>query len=181
MCPQNFGFIVPPAYIENSLIDGHCRQVFYYAHHTFLALFLAVLWHAPSAWYYIVPGLAMWVLDVVLRFCEVCRPVTVLSLGVEAGIVKMEYLVNGIPLKHTMGQFVFINVPEISLVRVFIGPQRIYAISYRGLNKQCSHSMPSVGVPPLHHFERPRRRLDLPPHPEDGRRRDVHGASGSTR
>ena len=63
--------------------------VFYFAHHTFLALFLAILWHAPSAWYYILPGLALWCVDHAVRFCNACRRVKVLQFQVQRDIISL--------------------------------------------------------------------------------------------
>ena len=42
-------------------------ELFYYAHHAYLALFGAVLWHAASAWYFVGVGLALWIVDRCLR------------------------------------------------------------------------------------------------------------------
>ena len=67
-------------------------EVFYFAHHAFLALFLAVLWHAPSAWYYVMPGLLLWAIDHAVRFANACRAVKVTTFGFENGVITLKYL-----------------------------------------------------------------------------------------
>ncbi|CAM9993210.1 unnamed protein product, partial [Choristocarpus tenellus] len=43
-------------------------EVFYYAHHFFMVVWLVMLWHATSAWYYIVASITLWVFDRAVRF-----------------------------------------------------------------------------------------------------------------
>jgi len=42
-------------------------EVFYYAHHTFLALWISTLWHGNSSWYYMIGGLTLWMVDRTIR------------------------------------------------------------------------------------------------------------------
>lgn len=42
-------------------------ELFYYAHHCFLAIYAVALWHAASAWYYMLGGLAHYMFDHALR------------------------------------------------------------------------------------------------------------------
>lgn len=47
-------------------------ELFYYSHYYFMVVWIVMLWHAASAWYYIVASLSLWVLDRAIRFsrCE---------------------------------------------------------------------------------------------------------------
>jgi predicted ferric reductase len=104
--------------------------VFYFAHFSFLALIGATLWHAPSAWYYLLPGIVLYMCDQAVRFTKQSKLVKVSQFKFEEGIIFLGYQVelnqrvdddnfnekNFKPLKHSLGQYVFLNVPEISLL-----------------------------------------------------------------
>jgi len=127
-------------------------ELFYWAHHIFLIFFIAMLWHATMAWYYILGGLVLWIIDGIIRLqsslqhnvivheCkQMTTDVTLLSYTIHPsslfiapstlsfssfisqfmntslplrapGIETLE----GSPLQCKMGQYVFINIPEIS-------------------------------------------------------------------
>lgn len=110
-------------------------EVFYFAHFSFLPLVLAVLWHAPSAWAYLLPGLLLLCLDHAVRLAHACRPVTVAEFASEGGVVVLRYAMgqgdghrdgqrdgmqDGSALRcflgASMGQYVFLNVPAVSLL-----------------------------------------------------------------
>ena len=55
-------------------------ELFYFTHFASMVLFLATLWHAASAWYFILPGLALWAFDHGIRFTKGCVQVDLLSM-----------------------------------------------------------------------------------------------------
>jgi predicted ferric reductase len=101
-------------------------ELFYYAHHFFLAVFIVVLWHATTSWCYILGGLVLYVFDRMIRFTRACSVVMLQELKVESdqNVVKLSYLIESggsgpwsgkfTPLTHEIGQYCFINVPKIS-------------------------------------------------------------------
>lgn len=48
-------------------------ELFYWSHFLSMVLFAATLWHAASAWYFLLPGLALWAADHALRFTKACE------------------------------------------------------------------------------------------------------------
>lgn len=88
------------------------------------------------SWYYITAGLALWAVDHIIRFSRsVGISVAVQDIKVSKGnskVVQLSYLVSQPsfltrlrawnpfgkdqyePLSHEMGQYVYINIPEIS-------------------------------------------------------------------
>ena len=101
-------------------------ELFYWSHHVALAFFVAALWHATGLWYYLLPGLTLWFVDRAIRFERGCARVAVRGLSARDGVVSLAYLVEAAgagpldplgapaPLRHEMGQYVFLNVPAIS-------------------------------------------------------------------
>jgi NAD(P)H-flavin reductase len=108
-------------------------ELFYFTHMLYLSFFLAILWHANSAWYFILPSLILWVFDHILRFFKTSRTAKITSMAVSpsdslssaltpSSIVTIEYSVsNGLSLlgsSSTMdylpGQYCFLCVPAIS-------------------------------------------------------------------
>lgn len=45
-------------------------DLFYISHHFFMILFFAMLWHATMAWYYVIGGLTLWMVDHIIRMCN---------------------------------------------------------------------------------------------------------------
>ena len=107
-------------------------DLFYWVHHFSMILFLVMLWHSTMSWYYITAGLALWAVDHVIRLYN-CIGTTAylqnISIKGNGNIVNLSYTVarpqNPMkgnpfmksaygPLPHTMGQYVFINIPLIS-------------------------------------------------------------------
>ncbi len=96
-------------------------ELFYYAHFLSSAIFLATLWHADFAWMYMIPGLAMYLWDHMIRFTDAVKnyevvaleacgdDVVTLSFGIKSSISgKIENLT------FESGQYVFVNIPDIS-------------------------------------------------------------------
>lgn len=90
-------------------------ELFYYLH--LFAAYLtipAVLWHATSGWEYLIPGLTVWFMDRVIRLSRSNRQVDVVEAITHADCVtelrfRCKAMVAG------PGQYVFINIAEVSL------------------------------------------------------------------
>lgn len=91
-------------------------ELFYYAHHVYLALFAAVLYHAESAWYYVGGGLTLWFLDRCLRTVNRTKRWETVSLeDVGAQTTRLELRpADGGVFEYACGQYYFLNVPEIA-------------------------------------------------------------------
>ena len=81
-----------------------------------MVIYIAVLIHAPSLWYYLIGGLALWMLDRVIRFKRGCRPVEVLVVESKTNeATRLELQFKGKHgFKYLPGQFCFLNIPVIS-------------------------------------------------------------------
>ncbi|CAM9922578.1 unnamed protein product, partial [Phaeothamnion confervicola] len=133
-------------------------EVFYYAHHFFLVVWIVMLWHAQSAWYYIVASLAFWALDRAFRFSRglarvcvadvsVCHDVVRLAYRAEAGGSGAAWLGSGgggngggLPLVHGAGQYCFVNIPAISMLQ-----WHPFSISSAPGDDVTTHHMKSMG------------------------------------
>lgn len=102
-------------------------EVFKWTHHIALAVFVATLWHANMAWYYLVAGLTLYLVDRYLRFAkaavvastdfELVSASCLDSVGVDdaaATVVRLEYRTEH--LQHEAGQLAWIHVAEVSLL-----------------------------------------------------------------
>ena len=104
-------------------------QVFYYSHHVFLMLFAVVLLHADGSWKYILAGIVLWVVDRAVRVMRAMNAVEVKEASIVGmgNVLKLSYHIQAggklcsdltthkvEPLLHGMGQYCFINVPDIS-------------------------------------------------------------------
>mmetsp|Transcript_104817 Transcript_104817/g.302388 ORF Transcript_104817/g.302388 Transcript_104817/m.302388 type:complete len:552 (+) Transcript_104817:98-1753(+) len=74
-------FLFTHGVLTLNYIRRHYFEVFYYAHHTFLALWISTLWHANSSWYYMIGGLSLWMLDRTLRTLQAYSRVEVQTLA----------------------------------------------------------------------------------------------------
>jgi predicted ferric reductase len=90
-------------------------ELFYYLH--LFAAYLtipAVLWHATSGWEYLIPGLTVWFMDRMLRLSRSGRPVELIDAATHADCVtELRFRCAG--MKASPGQYVFLNIPELSL------------------------------------------------------------------
>jgi len=100
-------------------------EVFYFSHHWFLVLFSVVLLHATSSWYFLIAGLTLWLADRAIRFIKATSAVKVVECIVtDDRYTTLSYIVEGggkgcwsklyEPLAYEMGQYAFINFPQIS-------------------------------------------------------------------
>ena len=133
-------------------------EVFYFSHFFSMVLFCATIWHAASAWYFLLPGLALWAVDHLLRFTKSCRPVAVSALRASSGAVTYlrfrvvpdvlsapsapaSTLADATTLAHEQGQYVFVNVPEIALLEF-----HPFSISSSPLDDASSCHIKSMGT-----------------------------------
>eukprot|EP00038_Savillea_parva_P014726 m.11917 g.11917 ORF g.11917 m.11917 type:complete len:976 (+) comp2890_c0_seq1:248-3175(+) len=99
-------------------------ELFWAAHWiAFPALFIAVLLHATSSWYYLLGGLALWAIDHYIRIRNSLKTVHVEAMVPHDRYTQMVVAqrvasVRGTPavrpLRHTAGQFCFVNIPRLS-------------------------------------------------------------------
>jgi len=105
-------------------------ELFRYSHNVMLVLIPSVLWHANTSWYYLLPGVMVWVFDRTLRFLQATEIVRVVRaeareyLGTGAhneqpsradvALTKIEFQWAGQDGIHSPGMFVMINVPKVS-------------------------------------------------------------------
>eukprot|EP00966_Prymnesium_polylepis_P294448 6799505-Prymnesium_polylepis.1 len=77
-------------------------------------MYVGALWHASSAWYYVVPSLLLYLIDRLLRFHAASREVRVVRVASKGEVTELLFAMASGPLRHSPGQYVFLNVPAIS-------------------------------------------------------------------
>ena len=89
-------------------------EVFYYSH-IFAAYFAipVVLWHAAAGWEYLLPGVTVWFIDRCLRLARSSQTVVVRSVRLVHNSVEIKW--SQPQMTAQPGQYVFINIPELSL------------------------------------------------------------------
>jgi len=132
-------------------IRRHYFEVFYFSHHWFLVLFSVVLLHATSSWYFLVAGLTLWVADRGIRFIKGTSAVKVVECIVTNDkFTTLSYIVEGggkgcwsklyEPLACEMGQYAFINFPQISPLE-----WHPFSISSSPADPLTTHTIKSMG------------------------------------
>eukprot|EP00743_Colponemidia_sp_Colp-15_P006885 GILK01007429.1.p1 GENE.GILK01007429.1~~GILK01007429.1.p1 ORF type:complete len:879 (-),score=72.87 GILK01007429.1:153-2789(-) len=91
---------------------------FYYFHHlTYCLMIAGVLWHAAASWQYLLPPVALWFFDRMIRAyrsAQACRLVA--TQAVECGAAgDFTILKCKTNMKFFPGQYVFLNIAELSL------------------------------------------------------------------
>uniref|UniRef100_A0A7S2UV64 FAD-binding FR-type domain-containing protein n=1 Tax=Fibrocapsa japonica TaxID=94617 RepID=A0A7S2UV64_9STRA len=120
--------LITQGILSLEIVRRRMYEVFYYAHHMALVFFVVMLWHANMAWYYVIGGLALWVVDRGVRMFRNLSNVNVLDAEcLDGGIVKLSYLAESggagplkgeeTPMQHRAGQFIYLNVPAISTLQ----------------------------------------------------------------
>lgn len=97
-------------------------EVFYYLHHVYLVLFAAVLWHAASAWYYLIGGLSLWFVDRCIRVYQRTRwwKVSHVQAFPEETITLLKFvpqhdLIGRFPdFTFSCGQYLYVNIPAVA-------------------------------------------------------------------
>lgn len=93
-------------------------ELFYYSHHFAFVVYIAVLFHAASAWYFVMPGILLYAVDRAIRFTNGARLPSVFVLP-RGGATMIEFRYDGLnapprAMLHTAGQYCFVNVPAVS-------------------------------------------------------------------
>lgn len=119
-----------------------------------------MLWHAAMAWYFITPGLVLWAVDHLLRLNNCLGiNITIESIEVEGSgnVVSIGYTVSYLrdmiagyfrgkhpqkrsSLDHLMGQYCFINIPQISPLE-----WHPFSISCSPVDGVTTHHIKSMG------------------------------------
>ncbi|KAK3257967.1 hypothetical protein CYMTET_32964 [Cymbomonas tetramitiformis] len=65
-------YITFPMFIINGVFSHYTVrrrnfELFYFSHYYFMAVYIMILWHATSAWFFVLPGLALWFWDRMIR------------------------------------------------------------------------------------------------------------------
>ena len=90
-------------------------ELFYFSHFISMVLFCSTLWHAASAWYFLLPGLALWAADHALRFTKSCETVTNVTMRRAAiGVTEIRFNSKSISQRFEAGQYIFLHIPELS-------------------------------------------------------------------
>lgn len=137
-------FIVIPVFCVGTLnvIRRRYFEVFYFTHFASGILFLSVIWHSDFAWMYLVPGLTLYLVDMLIRFNKSTVPMRVMGLkALEDDITEITFAVLTNPgyrkstrlrggpaqkgevefapegLHFQMGQYVYLTLPGISNVQ----------------------------------------------------------------
>jgi NAD(P)H-flavin reductase len=108
-------------------------ELFRYSHNYFMVLIPVAFWHATHSWYFLLPGLTLWMLDRMLRFMSSTEHVTVKdytphsvdcwtdarpgqpSRNVPEKITKLAFTWPGQARVHSPGMYVLVNLPHVSL------------------------------------------------------------------
>jgi NAD(P)H-flavin reductase len=94
--------------------DGKRWEYFKYLHFVFLVLVPATLYHAASAWYFLLGGIAFYLIDASIRFVgTVSPPAKLLEVGVSQADTGFTLLTFD-RIHEEPGQFAWIRVPAIS-------------------------------------------------------------------
>jgi NAD(P)H-flavin reductase len=89
-------------------------ELFYYSH--IAAAYFAipvVLWHAAAGWEYLLPGVTVWFVDRITRMLRSGSPVRLIDVTVFRDVTELRFRQPSMAAQA--GQYVFINIPEVSL------------------------------------------------------------------
>ncbi|CAK0862953.1 unnamed protein product [Prorocentrum cordatum] len=114
-------------------------EIFKYTHFFFLVLIPATLLHAESSWYFLIGGVAFYLVDCAMRFVGVTSPTAVLlsakTYEAEGGVVELQ-----ISKSHPYpGQFAWVNVPAVSTWEWH--PFSLASSPSDGVSKMCIKNM----------------------------------------
>jgi NAD(P)H-flavin reductase len=108
-------------------------ELFRYSHNYFLILVPTMFWHACHIWYFLLPGLMLWVFDRCLRFLRASESVAVQGYtahsidcwtdpkpfcpprNVPEKITAVAFTWPGQARVHSPGMYVLVNFPQVSL------------------------------------------------------------------
>ena len=108
-------------------VKKHCFELFWYVHHLFWLFFLAALTHSFSCilktdddkcygkttWKWVSPGLTIYIIEILLRWFRSKRATYIRKVIIHPSkTFEIQFLKRSMHVKP--GQYVFLNVPEIS-------------------------------------------------------------------
>ncbi|KAI9893764.1 MAG: hypothetical protein M1814_005980 [Vezdaea aestivalis] len=157
-----------------SIIRRHGFELFYYLHALFILFVIGALIHATHAAEFIVPGLALWVIDRMIRFSHNFRKIEVVSTSQYPGDLT-KFTVRGVP-RHNPGQIAWIQIPGVSFLNwhpftVVSSPtegESTFAIRGLGGYTKKVQSL-ALQTPPTHfskELPNPASKTTLPPQPK---------------
>jgi predicted ferric reductase len=109
-------FIAYPAVVLIGVLPFMRRrnyEVFKYAHYMFMVMIPAILLHASSGWFFLLGGVAFWLVDASIRSIRAALPHKLIAIsahGAENGVTELKF---ELPFEEA-GMYCFINVPQIS-------------------------------------------------------------------
>lgn len=89
-------------------------EIFYYVHHLGIVIYLIALLHAWNFWYYGATGLLLWWFDVCQRTLQQLRRYNICELRHLPNSNVTVIAFDASNMKHTFGQFLRIQIPELS-------------------------------------------------------------------
>eukprot|EP00998_Keelungia_sp_KM082_P008085 NODE_426_length_1964_cov_54.425150_g419_i0.p1 GENE.NODE_426_length_1964_cov_54.425150_g419_i0~~NODE_426_length_1964_cov_54.425150_g419_i0.p1 ORF type:complete len:608 (-),score=139.28 NODE_426_length_1964_cov_54.425150_g419_i0:7-1830(-) len=89
---------------------------FYYSHFFFVVIVVTSMWHAAQGFSYLTPPIFLWIVDRFIRWYKGCSPATITQVRISEDIVELS-MSTPRPFKYMAGQYLFINVPGISLLQ----------------------------------------------------------------
>jgi NAD(P)H-flavin reductase len=136
-----FFFLVIPAFLFGTFnfVRRNYFEVFYFSHFASMILIMGTLYHAASAWYFLLPSLALWLVDHAIRFTKASEDSEVIKCSAHSSLsddfTEIKFIVhptvqNGLfghgksregsskGLDYESGQYVFVNIPAVSLLEV---------------------------------------------------------------
>lgn len=91
-------------------------EVFYYAHLFAASIAIpAVMYHAAASWEYLMPGLTVWFIDRMIRLNRSADLVQIISVKVYEDVTEIKFLKPNMSV--TPGQYVFVNIPQVSVLQ----------------------------------------------------------------
>nr|CCC95045.1 putative ferric reductase [Trypanosoma congolense IL3000] len=109
-------FLISMGVLSVEPLRRRCYELFYYPHITgFYVMTPVVLWHAAAAWEFFLPGLTLWLVDWMMRLYRRGSPVEVVSAVTCGSFVEICF--RQASLRASPGQYVFVNVPDLSLLQ----------------------------------------------------------------
>jgi predicted ferric reductase len=109
-------FIAYPAVVLLGVLPFMRRrsyEAFKYAHYMFMVLIPALLLHAHSGWFFLLGGIAFWLVDASIRAVRAATPhklIAVTAHGAENGVTELQFEL----AFDEPGMYCFINVPQVS-------------------------------------------------------------------
>jgi predicted ferric reductase len=125
MHPHYDNFTIIPSWVGWVLLTGMVAiagllrrknyELFYYTHHFAWVYYIIALLHAWGMWMYVVGSVALYALDRWIRLTRGCVYGGAVKLSHRDGVTLIRFAHS--PFGYLAGQYVFVNVPAISLTQ----------------------------------------------------------------